>query len=409
VVLAECDGSDHQVWELDTFPSNASLFAIVDPAGLCVTVDGPTAAPGTPLVLAQCAEMQNQGWIQGGAARPIPVRSQGGTYVGGYGEYAEPEYYWYTGHRYCWYDGGWHGPGWYWCGENFHDGFGWGGPIGWHFWYHFGHKWLNHPVFFAAHLGQPPHNHDVIAIQKGKGNLGGQGGIGNQGGQGGKGNQAGQGGKGNQGAQGGQGAGQGSGGKGGKGGKGEKGNKGSQGAQGGQGGAGSSGAGGGQGSKGKEKIIRGSSGSKGGSGGGGGGGNKGGGAGPGVSSKIISGGGGGGNKGGGGGGGGANKGGSSGGGAKEKEKRPSDIRLKQDIVPLARLESGIELYRFRYKGGDPTTYVGVMAQEVQTIMPSAVSLGRNRYLQVDYDRLGLKFMTWDTWVQRHGAEFSPAN
>ena len=33
------------------------------------------------------------------------------AYVGGYGEYAEPEYYWYTGHRYCWYDGGWHGGG----------------------------------------------------------------------------------------------------------------------------------------------------------------------------------------------------------------------------------------------------------------------------------------------------------
>ena len=104
-----------------------------------------------------------------------------------------------------------------------------------------------------------------------------------------------------------------------------------------------------------------------------------------------------GNKGGGGGGGG-NKGGGGGGGAgagKQDRKHPSDIRLKQDIVPLARLESGIELYRFRYKGSDPTTYVGVMAQEVQTVMPSAVSLGRNGYLQVDYDRLGLKFMTWE--------------
>jgi Ricin-type beta-trefoil lectin domain len=193
VVLAECDGSDHQVWELEPFPSNASLFSIVDPGGLCVTVDGPNAAPGTPLVLAQCAELQNQGWIEGGAPRPFPVRAQGGVYVGGYAEYPEPEYYWYTGHRYCWYDGGWHGPGWYWCGENFHNGFGWGGPVGWHFWFHFGHKWLNHPVLFAAHHGMPPHRHDVsvVAVKTGLGgNLGGkgnQGRRGNQGAQGGQG------------------------------------------------------------------------------------------------------------------------------------------------------------------------------------------------------------------------------
>jgi hypothetical protein len=47
----------------------------------------------------------------------------------------------------------------------------------------------------------------------------------------------------------------------------------------------------------------------------------------------------------------------------------SDIRLKQDIVPLARLDNGLELYRFRYKGSDHTAYVGVMAQEVQKIKP----------------------------------------
>ncbi|HEY4403902.1 MAG TPA: tail fiber domain-containing protein, partial [Xanthobacteraceae bacterium] len=126
----------------------------------------------------------------------------------------------------------------------------------------------------------------------------------------------------------------------------------------------------------------------------------------------VGGGGGGGGGGGKGGGGGGGKGVGGGGGGKGddgKGKRRSDIRLKQDIVPLARLDSGIELYRFRYKGSDPTTYVGVMAQEVQTITPSAVSLGRNGYLQVDYDRLGLKFMTWDTWLQRHGAEVRPAN
>jgi len=76
----------------------------------------------------------------------------------------------------------------------------------------------------------------------------------------------------------------------------------------------------------------------------------------------------------------------------------SDIRLKDDIVALGRLDNGIGLYRFRYKGSDHTVYVGVMAQEVQTIVPSAVSRGRDGYLRVDYDRLGLQFMTWDQWV-----------
>jgi hypothetical protein len=75
----------------------------------------------------------------------------------------------------------------------------------------------------------------------------------------------------------------------------------------------------------------------------------------------------------------------------------SDIRLKEDIVPLTRLGNGIELYRFRYKGSDHTAYVGVMAQEVQKIEPSSVSRDRDGYLMVDYDRLGLKFMTWDEW------------
>ena len=42
----------------------------------------------------------------------------------------------------------------------------------------------------------------------------------------------------------------------------------------------------------------------------------------------------------------------------------SDIRLKEDIVPVARLDNGIGVYRFRYKGNDHTVYVGVMAQEV---------------------------------------------
>lgn len=40
----------------------------------------------------------------------------------------------WRGRRYCWYDAGWRGPGWYWCGYRLRRGFGWGGPVGWHGW-----------------------------------------------------------------------------------------------------------------------------------------------------------------------------------------------------------------------------------------------------------------------------------
>lgn len=106
-------------------------------------------------------------------------------------------------------------------------------------------------------------------------------------------------------------------------------------------------------------------------------------------------GGGGMHRGGGGGRGGGGRGGGRGGGG-----RRSDIRLKQDIVPLIRLDNGLELYRFRYKGHDHTAYVGVMAQEVQKIEPRAVSRDRQGYLRVDYDRIGVKFMTWNEWLRR---------
>src|SRR6266480_5961984 len=42
-------------------------------------------------------------------------------------------FYWH-GRRYCWYDDGWHGPGYYWCGYAWRSGYGWGGGYGWHGW-----------------------------------------------------------------------------------------------------------------------------------------------------------------------------------------------------------------------------------------------------------------------------------
>jgi hypothetical protein len=97
-------------------------------------------------------------------------------------------------------------------------------------------------------------------------------------------------------------------------------------------------------------------------------------------------------------GGGISRGGGGRGGGGRGGGRRSDVRLKEDIVPLMHLSNGLELYRFRYKGSDHTVYVGVMAQEVQKVRPSAVRRDHDGYLVVDYDRIGLQFMTWREWL-----------
>ena len=87
----------------------------------------------------------------------------------------------------------------------------------------------------------------------------------------------------------------------------------------------------------------------------------------------------------------------SGGGGRGGGGRRSDMRLKHDIVLLGRLDDGLGYYRFVYNGGH-TAYVGVMAQEVRTVMPEAVTRGADGYMRVSYDRLGLPFETYDQWV-----------
>jgi hypothetical protein len=62
-----------------------------------------------------------------------------------------------------------------------------------------------------------------------------------------------------------------------------------------------------------------------------------------------------------------------------------------------RLDNGIGLYRYRYKWSDQL-YVGVLAQEVATIVPTAVLRGKDGYLRVDYGQLGMRLMTWDDCV-----------
>jgi hypothetical protein len=78
-------------------------------------------------------------------------------------------------------------------------------------------------------------------------------------------------------------------------------------------------------------------------------------------------------------------------------RRRSDLRLKHDIVLLGRLDDGLGYYRFVYNGGH-TTYVGVMAQDVEAVMPKAVTYGQDGYMRVSYDMLGLPFETYPRWL-----------
>jgi hypothetical protein len=64
---------------------------------------------------------------------------------------------------------------------------------------------------------------------------------------------------------------------------------------------------------------------------------------------------------------------------------------------LGHLDNGLGFYRFSYNGSDKA-YVGVMAQDVQGVMPEAVVRGKDGYLLVDYGRLGIRMQRWDDWV-----------
>jgi hypothetical protein len=59
------------------------------------------------------------------------------------------------GRNYCWYNRGWHGPGWYWCGYAFRSGYGWGGPVGFHGWarggYRGGYRGRGHGSWHGHH------------------------------------------------------------------------------------------------------------------------------------------------------------------------------------------------------------------------------------------------------------------
>jgi hypothetical protein len=72
--------------------------------------------------------------------------------------------------------------------------------------------------------------------------------------------------------------------------------------------------------------------------------------------------------------------------------------LKHDIVLLGHLANGLGYYRFSYNSSN-RAYVGVMAQEVQGVMPKAVVRDRDGTLRVLYDKLGVRFQTYKEWLE----------
>lgn len=66
--------------------------------------------------------------------------------------------------------------------------------------------------------------------------------------------------------------------------------------------------------------------------------------------------------------------------------RFSDERLKEDVERVGETDDGLPIYTYRYKG-DPTPQMGVMAQEVAEVDPSAVARHPSGFLMVDYERV----------------------
>jgi hypothetical protein len=72
----------------------------------------------------------------------------------------------------------------------------------------------------------------------------------------------------------------------------------------------------------------------------------------------------------------------------------SDRRLKTHVLPMGvHVATGLTLYEFSYVWDATRRYVGVMAQDVQKIMPQAVLVDSDGYLCVDYSQVGFPMMS----------------
>ncbi len=119
-------------------------------AGLAIAVGAMFATPSQ-------AAMMGQG-LDSPAGAPLTQKAQ--IYL------AVPnplDLFAFGGHDYCWYDGGWRGPGWYWCGYGGRQGYGWGGGEGFNGWtsHRYERDWHGHGGggHFDHHEHEEHHEH----------------------------------------------------------------------------------------------------------------------------------------------------------------------------------------------------------------------------------------------------------
>jgi hypothetical protein len=70
----------------------------------------------------------------------------------------------------------------------------------------------------------------------------------------------------------------------------------------------------------------------------------------------------------------------------------SDVAIKENIRKIGMLESGLGVYEYEYKAPYKDVWgygqqIGVMAQEVEQIIPEAVSVHPDGYKMVDYSKI----------------------
>jgi hypothetical protein len=72
-------------------------------------------------------------------------------------------------------------------------------------------------------------------------------------------------------------------------------------------------------------------------------------------------------------------------------EKPSDIRLKENIVLVGKSETGINIYQFNYKN-EEGLYEGVIAQElIGTDFEDALVIKENGMYSVDYNKTDVEF------------------
>ena len=72
----------------------------------------------------------------------------------------------------------------------------------------------------------------------------------------------------------------------------------------------------------------------------------------------------------------------------------SDMRLKDNIMPVGIAANGLPLYQFTYRGSD-IVFEGVMAQDVLPHHPEAVITRPGGWMAVDYGLLGIEMKRID--------------